>query len=611
MKKDKAHNTQTTINSIRFFPTKPGVYIMKNRDDTVIYVGKAKNLRNRVRSYFSRDTSIKTTVLMSHVDTIETIVTRNEYEALLLEISLIKEHTPRYNINLKDGKSYPVIRVTREEYPRVFKTRTIIDDGSEYFGPFTSVESIDTYLEIIERLFPIRKCRGPLRHRTGPCLYYHIGRCSAPCAGKIDKTGYNANIESIKQLLRGNTGDLKKEITSLMNTAAENLRFENAGKHRDTLKAIETLEQEQQVIDNDPEVRDYIAYAVQDELCSFVVFQMRSGRLLGTDVFHTPVFSDEENDLQVFIMRYYEDGRPVPNTIYLNSVIDTTGLSAYIEETRGTTVLFTVPDTPRDRSILRMAEENARQDLSKRIREHGNLPALEELTAVLSLKRTPLRIEGFDIAQLSGKHTVASMVSFQNGIPDKNNYRRYHITSTDGRIDDFQSMREVVARRYTRVINEKLPRADLILIDGGIGQVNAAAEILRSLGLENIPVIGLAKKNEEIFLPGNPSPVVLPEGSPPLRVLQYVRDEAHRFATSFNQNLRTHDIGFTRLTAIPGIGEKRSRLLLESFGSVQAIRDTPPEVIAETCRIPRKTVKAVQTALAEETGDAPPLSTTE
>ncbi len=603
---------QKDTSLVRFFPRSPGVYLMKDEDGLIIYIGKAKNLHSRVSSYFRGTKDRKTGVLVQRISTVDYIVTNNEYEALLLENNLIKEHQPRYNINLKDGKSYPMIRITAEEYPRVFRTRRIVQDGSQYYGPYTDIHRVDRYLELIERLFPLRKCRGAVKKRPHPCLYYHIGRCSAPCAGKTTREEYQGKIAGIHKLLEGNTAELLHDLESQMLSASAELRFEEAARLRDAMQTVRGLEEEQQVMDSDPDARDYVAFVRKDYSSSFAVFQMRGGKLLSGDVFHSVVFGSESEDLQQFLMQYYDGTRPLPTRLILAHPVDTESFGRYLQGMHaaqgsgagagsglgadagagagsgaGAQISIEIPDSPtgRDGAVLRLALENARSDLEKRIREAGNVPGLEELRDLLELPRTPLVIEGFDISHLDGKHTVASMVVLQNGIPNPAAYRHFRIKSLDGRIDDFGAMREAVARRYTRIMNEKLPRPDLILIDGGIGQVNAAAEILNALGLGEMRVVGLAKRNEEIFLPGNSEPLILPEGSPPLRILQQARDEAHRFATGFNQRARSKDIGLSTLEALPGIGPARARRLLQSFGSIAAVAEAPADAIAHSAGI--------------------------
>ena len=577
--------------------------MMKNAKGTVLYVGKAKALRNRVRSYFSRDKDPKTTMLMKKVDSIDYIVCRNEYEALLLENNLIKEHKPHYNINLKDGKSYPAIRITNERFPRVFRTRRIVDDGSRYFGPYPSVYELDRYLELIEKLFPLRKCRGPIKKRDHPCLYYHIGRCAAVCAGKTDQSEYNRRIEGITKLLSGDIKGLVSDLEAQMASEVATLRFERAADIRDTIAAIQTTNEKQNVVDFSPDVRDVLGYYQKNSLVSFAMFHVRSGKLLGTEVFHSEVIGTEEEFLSQFLIQYYSEVRNPPDRLIVGSerttVLSIAGdLETFFAKEMQNKVEVKAPWSKRDQSIVHLAEENARRDFEKRIRERGHIPDLEELQKLLALPKVPLRIEGFDIAQVSGKHPVASMVSFQNGRPDKSRYRRYHMKSLRGKIDDFAAIREVVARRYTRIVNEDKQLPDLILVDGGKGQVSSAMQVLTALEL-NIPVLGLAKREEEIFLPDRDDPIRLPEGSAPLRVLQLVRDEAHRFATTFRAQLQTKDLETESLESVPGIGPARSRRLLERFGSVEKIAAASSELVAAEAKIPLETAAAVSTNAKE------------
>lgn len=582
--------------SIREFPTSPGVYVMKDVDATIIYVGKAKNLRSRVRSYFSNDLSIKTKVLMSKVVSIEYLLTGNEYEALILENNLIKHHSPRYNINLKDGKTYPVIRITNEEYPRVFRTRRIVQDGSLYFGPFPSIWRLEAYLELIDRLYPLRKCRTTdIRPRSRPCLYWHIGRCAAVCAGKTTHSEYMERIESIKALLNGKTGGLRKELQRKMNEASEAFRYEKAASYRDALKALDDIETEQRIVDFDPEVRDYIGYAAKNEFSTFVVFQMRSGKMVGSNVFHAELAGTDEENLADFVVQFYGSTSKPPRQLYMSASIgDLETLKRYFRDELDADVAMKTPATSRDASVLRLCTENARQELEKRIRAKGDLPALEELADALELGTPPLRIEGFDIAHVGGRNTVASLVSFSNGVPDKSQYKRYKIkTLKDGQIDDFAAMKEVLARRYTRVKNEKLPRPDLILVDGGKGQVSAAAEILTALELP-IPLVGLAKREEELYVPERSDPIILPDGNPALRVLQYIRDEAHRFATTYRAGLQKKDIVTSALENVPGIGPKRAARIMRAFPGINSLLETPADIIAKSTGISDELALEVQ-----------------
>ena len=582
------------------FPGDPGVYLMKNSKGNIIYIGKAKNLKKRVASYFSGSQTVKTRVLVSKIDTLEYIVTGSEYEALLLENNLIKEHSPRYNINLKDGKSYPAIRITNEEFPRIFRTRRIVQDGSRYFGPYTDLRNIDIYLELIEKLFPLRKCRGPLKKREHPCLYYHIGRCSSPCTGRITAEEYGFHVKEAEKLLSGKTGELLNDLEKKMHLAAGELNFEKAAELRDTLEAVKTVGNTQEVVDFDLEKRDYVAMAQRDTLYSFAVFQMRSGKMLGRDLYRAESFGARDDAFSQFFFQYYTDSGSLPDVIYTQIPADRENLARFFKEEFRRDVDLRVPEEGRDSRILRMAAENARQDVERRLKAVANIPGLEELKQVLSLKKLPRRIEGFDIAQLSGKHPVASLVSFYNGNPDKKNYRRFHIKSLQGKIDDYEAIREAVARRYTRVLNENLEKPDLLVIDGGRGQLNAALGILDSLGLRDLPVIALAKQFEEIYTPDREDTIRLPEGAEGLRVLQAVRDETHRFATNFNKSLRRRDIGLPTLQGIPGVGPKRSRALLEAFGSIDALREATAEQLVGETGIPEKTAQKILEILSQK-----------
>ncbi|MFW5714831.1 MAG: excinuclease ABC subunit UvrC [bacterium] len=589
---------------VREFPQKPGVYLMKNSQGRIIYIGKAKNLKKRVGSYFTGTQPVKTRVLVSKIRNIEYIVTQNEYEALLLENNLIKKNDPRYNINLKDGKSYPSIRVTNEDFPRIFRTRRIIQDGSTYFGPFTNVEKIDMYLELIEKLFPLRKCRGPVKKRAHPCLYYHIGRCSSPCTGKISKTDYMKHVEGAKQLLSGETDDLIQDLEKQMSQAARDLNYEKAAELRDTIEAVKTVGESQEVVDFNYEKRDYVAAAQRDTLCSFVVFQMRGGKMTGRDMYRAESFGGEEDAFSEFFFRYYGEsqskGSSFPDVIYTSTSADVELLQRFFREELHMEIEVKAPQDDRHSKILKMALQNAMQDVERRLKSVANIPGLEELKSVLALRKLPRRIEGFDIAQLSGKHPVASLVSFYNGNPDKKNYRRFHIKTLNGKIDDYEAIREAVARRYTRVLNENLEKPDLIVIDGGRGQLNAAKGILDALGLDKIPVIGLAKQFEEIFTVEREEPIRLPEGAEGLRVLQAVRDETHRFATTFNRSLRQKDLSLDTLDSIPGIGPKRGKRLLETFGSVAAIRQATAEELSDKAGLSLTLAQEITAYLSEQ-----------
>ncbi|MBI9107106.1 MAG: excinuclease ABC subunit UvrC [Spirochaetales bacterium] len=580
-------------------PESSGVYLMKDKGGSIIYVGKAINLRKRVSSYFLKNRDPKTQVLVSKIEDIDTIITESEYEALLLENILIKKWNPRYNIRLKDGKTYPVVRISKEEFPRVFMTRRIIQDGSKYFGPFPSAGLLNIYMETIEKMFPLRKCRGPLKKRAAPCLYYHIGRCSAPCAGKICAEEYGKIIKQVEELLSGDNDGLLTWLKGKMQDASASLEFEHAAGFRDSMIAAEGLINEfnQRIIDYNEKTRDYIAFSSYEDMYSFAVFQMRGGRLTGRDLYRTKFLSTDEEALEQFIVQYYSDHEGLPSEIYLPVPLDTVLLKSFFIKEKKAEIEFFFPEKGQNKSVLRMAAENAYQDIIKRKRKVGNEEGIIKLKEVLGLASLPKRIEGFDISQLSGKYPTASLVSFRNGVPDRNNYRHFHIKTLNGRIDDFAAVREAVSRRYTRLLNEDQQMPDLILIDGGAGQVSAAKGVLSALGLDDIPVAGLAKQNEEIYLHGRPGVVNLPAGDPALRVLQYVRDETHRFATGLNQKLREKDSRFSLLEGIAGIGPSRSRKLLETYGSLETIGSCTPEELRTAAGISPEAAEALVTKI--------------
>ena len=589
----------------RSAPEVPGVYIMRSSEGEIIYVGKAKVLRNRLSSYFSGRKDIKTRHLVSRIESIEWILAASEYEALLLENTLIKKHAPKYNINLKDGKSYPSVRVTNEEFPRIFRTRRIIRDGSLYFGPFPSAETVDTYLDLVKKIFPLRRC-AVMRKRENPCMYYHIGRCSGPCAGKITKEAYAEQVEEIKKLLSGGTEELLADLRGKMAAASEGLRFEEAARLRDAVAAIELFAGRSSAVDFDPEARDYIAWAADGDLVCYVVFRMRDGKLSERDLLRGKLYATEGEALRGFLMSYYGSERLPPPKVFVQSLPaapedDLSLVAEYFERELDAKTAFLLPGEKRHEVAMNLATQNAAEDLAKRRREIGDIPALEELRKELGLSSLPARIEGFDIAQLSGKHTVASLISFKNGVPDKKNYRYFKIRSLEGAIDDFGAVREAVARRYTRLVNEGLELPDLVLIDGGAGQVSAAKEILEALGVDS-ELAGLAKQNEEIYLPGRPDPIVLPKDSPALRVLVAVRDETHRFATGLNQKLRASELKFGLLEEIEGVGPARAKRLMREFGSLEMVAAASVEGLSRVGGMGEEVASRVKARLAEGRG---------
>ncbi len=567
-------------------PHLPGVYLMKNSAGKIIYVGKAKDLRNRVTSYFLSGKDIKTSFLVSKIATIEYIITGNEYEALVLENNLIKQHNPHYNISLKDGKSYPLIRITNEKFPKVFKTRRVIQDGSEYYGPYPDVKSLDRYLDLIDKIFPLRKCGIPLRKRYSPCLYYHIGRCCGPCAGLVTEEEYAKHIAKVRAFLTGKDDNLIRQVKDEMMKAAKEEKFEIAAEKRDLLYALETVTQAQQVQDFSTESRDYAACEMRMHLATISIMQIRDGRLMGKALYRAETFGDETETLLHFLVQYYGDGGNIPQQLYVSHDIDSTLIQTFFKNELSVATEVSLPGEGKHYRVLRMAAENAARDVEKRLKSRENPEALEELMRVLELDNLPKHIEGFDVAHLAGKYTVASLITFIDGTPDKRNYRRFNIRGLEGKIDDFASIREAVTRRYTRQVREKNPLPDLILIDGGKGQVNVAREALRDLGLDDLPVVALAGEYEDIHFPDERPPLRLSESSEALKLLQAVRDETHRFATSLNQQQRSKEATFLLLESIGGVGPARSKRLMQTFGTLEALLSASAEEIARLARVP-------------------------
>ncbi len=567
-------------------PHSSGVYLMRDSKETIIYVGKAKDLRKRVTSYFLANRSPKTAALVSKIASIEHIITGNEYEALVLENNLIKKYSPRYNISLKDGKSYPIIRITKEPFPKVFKTRRFIDDGSSYYGPYPDAGKLDLYLDLIAKLFPLRRCGTPLKKRDKPCLYYHIGLCLGPCAGLVSVEEYNKSIAAVKNLLEGKTEALLASLEEEMQRASKALNFEEAAVKRDQIAAIKAVETGQQVQDFTQESRDYAAIEMRGPLCTISLMQMRSGQLIGRALYRAETFGDETETLLNFLVQYYADGLKLPQFLYVSHEIDVNLIRRYFSEQLGGKLEVSLPLDGKHFRILRMARENAVRDVEKRLKSRDNTKALDDLAEVLGLNAPPSLIEGFDIAHLSGKYTVASLISFRDGNPDKPNYRRYNIKSLEGKIDDYESIREAVARRYTKILNENLVRPDLLIIDGGKGQVNAARQVLDDLGMFEIPIIGLAEEYETIVFDDDRQDLQLPEDHEALRLVMAVRDECHRFATSANQAARSKEASFRVLESVQGIGKKRSEQLMKQYGSLEVLLTKTAEELAAEASLP-------------------------
>ena len=583
--------------SARNTPMEPGVYIWRDGESRIIYVGKARILRNRLNSYFGGSKDVKTAALIRHGRSIETIIVSNEYEALLLENTLIKQHNPKYNISLKDGKTYPVVRITAGPFPRVFSTRHIVQDGSLYFGPFANVQALNRTLAMIEKLFPLRKCRT-LKKRESPCMYHHINRCLAPCCGRVEEAAYESHIERVQKLLAGENSALVLELTEQMHEAARALKFEEAADLRNVIQAVESLAENNSVEDMDPESRDYIAWALDGIFTCFSVLSMRGGRMTGHELFSSRSAAEEHESLESFIVAYYSPDRPPPPRIYLGAFSPNTALNQFFFEHFGFSPELVSPAAGEKRHLaaLALARQNAQEELRRRMRERGAGPAMDELRRLLGLKNRPERIEGFDVSHLDGKYQVASLVSFKNGLPDRKNYRRFKLRTLQGQIDDFAAIKEAVQRRYSRLVREGQELPDLVLVDGGLGQVNSAAAVFEELGID-CDLAGLAKRDEELWLPKAREPIKLSRRAEALKLLQHVRDESHRFATRHNLLLRSKELYLPVLESIEGIGPKRAAALMQHYGNLERIAATEPEDLAESCRISLTAARAVRAAV--------------
>jgi len=578
-------------------PLKPGVYLFRNDRGEIIYVGKAQSLRNRVRSYFQESSGRldpKTRELKSQIADFEIVRTSTPTEALILENELIKRHQPRYNVMLKDGKSYPYIRLTNEEWPRVISTRRIIRDGSEYFGPFTSAGSVHRLLDLLKRLFPYRPCDIEITGNADrPCLYFHIGRCLGPCTGAADHDEYMRAIEGVKLFLNGRGEELIPALREDMDAAAENLDFERAAKLRDDISAIEHVLERQHIVSGRGDDSDVLAVAqtAGGEAGVQLTF-VRNGKMLGSE--HFPLagtrIEDEAPDLLAsFVSQYYQDAAVVPGELILDHELpESETLTEFLESRRGKRVRLTVPQRGRKRKLLDMtrssAEENLKQSRLRWLNNEQKLTAaLTELSDALELPNVPRRIECYDISTLQGTNTVGSMVVFEDGKPNKKEYRRFSIKDVEGQ-DDFASMSEVLTRRFKRSLDQEQTESwrsmpDLVIVDGGKGQLSSAARALAALEID-VPLTALAKENEELFLPGASIPVILPRDSQSLYLVQRIRDEAHRFAVTYQRRKRTKSAFRSELDELRGVGPKRKKALIRNFGSVKRIREASVEDIA-------------------------------
>lgn len=592
--------------TLKRLPDRPGVYLMKDARGTVIYVGKAQSLRNRVRSYWQKQSiGPEGQLIRSVIDKIadlEYTMTDSVSEALLLEINLVKRYRPRYNVRLKDDKSYPFIKITGEEFPRVERTRKLPTDGSRYFGPYASASSVDEAMNLIRRIFPFRTCTLDIHEGVKaidrPCLLYHIKRCQAPCVGYISKADYGADIEQIERFLEGRQEVVARELTRQMQAASDATEYERAAALRDKVKAVERTMESQKMAAHKTTEEDVLGLAREDNQAAVQLFAVRGGKMVGRDVFllDAPRETDDATVLGGFVQQYYERATSIPPELLVPCLPDDAPeLEKYLTGRRLAAVRIRIPRRGEKRELLDLAARNATETIQREharwLADHGKtLAALEELSNALELPGLPARIECYDISNFQGAQSVGSMVVFQDGRPRTGEYRRFRIKEVKG-ANDYASHQEVLRRRFRRArtgeegseeeLRWQLP--DLVVIDGGKGQLSAAKEVLDELGYDDLPVVGLAKEREEIFLPELDEPVLLPTTSPALYLMQRLRDEAHRFAITYHRALRAKAATHSAFDDLPGVGPKRRAALLRVFGSAKRVREAP---LAQVAAVP-------------------------
>lgn len=598
--------TEIVEEKLKLLPDSPGVYIMKDSSGNVIYVGKAIILKNRVRQYFQsqRNHTPKVRAMVSHVADFETILTHSEVEALILECNLIKKHRPRYNISLKDDKTYPYLKLTMADpYPRLMMTRRILKDGAKYFGPYTDVTAMHESVKLLRKMFPMRTCRNMNVDR--PCLEYHIKRCIAPCTGKVDRDEYMAMVRAVSMFLEGHTADVERDIEKRMYEAADDCAFELAARLRDQLMAVRKVGEKQNIVTGSGD-QDAVGMARSEMGACVMVFYIRAGKMVGREHFLLKGIDGESDEdvLYAFLQQYYNQATYLPHEVLLPIVLPEERrqlLEKWLTEEKGAKVSLLVPKRGTKRDIVEMAGGNAGKFLSdeqarQKLADAQTLGAVEELGRCLGLKKPPMRMECFDISHNQGVETVASMVVFEGGVPKKSDYRRYKINSTEGKPDDFKSMREVTTRHYTKLSDDDMP--DLIVMDGGKGQLSSALEIIRGAGHMDTPVIGLAKRFELVYTEGSSDPVVLPRNSQALYLIQRIRDEAHRFAITYHRKrLRKHNL-VSILDHIDGIGPKRRKAIWDQFGSINKIKAASVDELAGVDGMTRPAAEAVHAFFA-------------
>lgn len=598
---------QPIKDTVKNIPKDPGVYFFKNNKNDIIYIGKAKNIRNRVRTYFQKNKyqSPKNISMIKRIVDVEWIVVRNEVEALLTEANLIKKHQPFYNVNLKDDKSFPFIRITNEPYPRVFITREIVRDGSKYFGPYTDVIYLRRTLKAIRRIFPVRSCDFFIdenviqEKKISLCLDYHIKKCEGPCEGLVSSHKYNEMIDSIISFLHGKTKKSEDYINNQMKLAAKELRYEDAGIFRDQLHAMREFMDKQIKINADFDDRDIIGFSKQNDFGIVVIVRIRNGRIASREKLSLNNLDNNDSAvIRTVITQFYLDTDYIPSEIcsqYKPDSIDE--LSKWLKEKKGKNVKIIVPQKGEKAKQVRLAHQNAKLllgewILNKKKRKDLIPKMIKQLQDDLQLKGAPRKIECFDISHLGGTNTVASMVSFFDGKPKKTEYRKYNIKTVSG-IDDFASIREVVLRRYKRLKNEDKGFPDLVVVDGGKGQLSMAVSALRELGLDYIPTISLAKKLEQVFVPGQSNAQTIHKQSPGLILLRQIRDEAHRFAIEFQRGKRKKSITKSAFLSVKGVGIKKSQFLLSEYKDMSTIAGLEIDKLVNELKVPASSAKEI------------------
>ncbi len=596
---------------LKALPDAPGCYLFKDADGRLLYVGKAISLRNRVRSYFHKSAqhSIRIARMVARVRDIEWFAVDSELEALVLECNLIKEHRPPYNVRLRDDKSYPYIVVTKEKFPRVLFTRKIRKDGSRYFGPYTSAFAVRDTLQLLHKVFKLIPCGKSWSGEAvqKPCLYYHMGRCLAPCAGLASREEHASEIRNVMLFLEGRSQALMKNLAEQMDRASERLDFERAASLRDTMANLESVLERQKAVATDDKNQDVIAIVKDDRGAAVQMFYVRGGKLIGQRHFYLDGASDTNASeaIQEFVKRYYTDAPEIPREVLLPvEIAERDIVQSWLKQKRGSTVTVTVPAGGEKLALVEMAATNAEMALMQFAKQEEDIEAWaasagQALQEALALEQPPVRIECFDISNIQGTAPVSSMVVVESGQPAKDEYRRFKIRYTPEAPDDFAMMRETVLRRLRNYQEgnpkfSKLP--DLIVIDGGKGQLNAALKAMDEIGLR-VPAVGLAKKEELLYLPNRSEPIALPMNSPGLVLLRRLRDEAHRFAISYHRKLRDKRMFGSPLEEIPGVGPRRRRLLLRSFGSVEGIRRATIEDLAAVPTMTKALAARVKEAL--------------